>query len=132
MASQNGAQFQPLPSSAYLVQSESFCSSKHWWSYFPFTVFISWSWQVINSASIQKPNSKFQAFFFVLLLWTSAYLGYFTYWNWQWYWYWFFVILIGILPAVMLRQGVTQGRPARWALSKYTKVKKSGTAWQSM
>ena len=119
MAAQNGVQFQPLPS-AYEVQSKSFYCSN-----FPVTVFISWFWQVINSVCIQKPNSTFQAFFFVHLLRTFAFLGY-----WEVFWdCWpfsllvlVFLILIGILPAVMLRQGVTEGRPARWALLKYNKI----------
>ena len=107
MAGQNGVQFQPLPS-AYEVQSKSFYCSN-----FPVTVFISWFWQVINSVCIQKPNSTFQAFFFVLLLWTVPLLLVVV---------WIFLISIGILPAVMLRQGVTEGRPARWPLLKYNKI----------
>ena len=54
----------------------------------------------------EHPYSTFQAFFFVLLPWTF-YFGYPTYIA------SIFVMMMGLLPAVMLRQGVTQGRPAR-------------------
>merc|ERR1712004_272506 len=67
---------------------------KHASSSFPVTVFVSWMWE---------------AYFIFLLPWmfnfkypiSIALMG------------WLFLILLGILPAVMLRQGVTKGRPAR-------------------
>merc|ERR1712012_192989 len=83
-------------------RSDSFCSKqlaawfclKHASSSFPVTVFLSWMWE---------------AYFIFLLPWMFNFkypisitlMG------------WLFLILLGILPAVMLRQGVTKGRPAR-------------------
>merc|ERR1712012_492456 len=83
-------------------RSDSFCSKqlaawfclKHASSSFPVTVFVSWMWE---------------AYFIFLLPWmfnfkypiSMTLMG------------WLFLILLGILPAVMLRQGVTKGRPAR-------------------
>merc|ERR1712012_185038 len=83
-------------------RSDSFCSKqlaawfclKHASSSFPVTVFVSWMWE---------------AYFIFLLPWMFNFkypisitlMG------------WLFLILLGILPAVMLRQGVTKGRPAR-------------------
>ena len=95
MAAQSGAKFQPLPS-AYVDQPKNLCCSKNGCSYFPVSVFISWFWQVINPAWccwigwMVKPNS------FIAL--GSIFL----------------IIIMGLLPAMMLRQGVTQGRPARF------------------
>merc|ERR1712223_346333 len=70
-----------------------FCPN-HASSNFPVTVFVSWVWE---------------AYFIFLLPWMFSFkypisivlMG------------WLFLIFLGILPAVMLRQGVTKGRPAR-------------------
>merc|ERR1712038_1189081 len=83
-------------------RSDSSCSKqiaawfclKHASSSFPVTVFVSWMWE---------------AYFIVLLPWMFSFkypisitlMG------------WLFLIFLGILPAAMLRQGVTKGRPAR-------------------
>merc|ERR1712223_2171778 len=83
-------------------RSDSSCSKhfatwfclNHASSSFPVTVFVSWMWE---------------AYFIFLLPWmfnfkypiSMTLMG------------WLFLILLGILPAVMLRQGVTKGRPAR-------------------
>ena len=120
MAAQSGAKFQPLPS-AYVDQPKNLCCSKHGCSYFPVSVFISWFWQVTNPAWccwLQKSNATFQTFFFVLLPWMVAFqakfppfiaLGSI-----------FLIIIMGLLPAMMLRQGVTQGRPARFTKYRWS------------
>ena len=100
-------------------RSDSSCSKhfaawfclKHASSSFPVTVFVSWVWEVkkLNAILCLTSNYKFQAYFIFLLPWmfnfkypiSMTLMG------------WLFLILLGILPAVMLRQGVTKGRPAR-------------------
>ena len=54
----------------------------------------------------EHPYPTFQAYFFVLLLYTFSF-------GHPFYIGTIFVMMMGLLPAVMLRQGVTQGRPAR-------------------
>ena len=85
--------------------------SKHGCSHFPVTVFISCFWQVSNS--IDFSDSQFQAFFAILLPWPVTMAS-----NWGQVlsilgFEWFALILMGLLPAQMLRQGVTKGRPIR-------------------
>ena len=95
-----------------MADQQNWCSN-HGCSYFPVTVFVSWFWQVINSSNIS--DSQFQAFFLVLLPGTFAVgqkfhlssgliLGVDS----------FGLVLMGLLPARMLRQGVTKGQPARF------------------
>merc|ERR1712110_1029194 len=72
--------------------------SKHGCSHFPVTVFISCFWQ---------------AFFAILLPWPVTMAS-----NWGQVlsilgFEWFALILMGLLPAQMLRQGVIKGRPIR-------------------
>ena len=55
----------------------------------------------------EHPYPTSQAYFFVLLPYTFSF-------GHPFYIGTIFVIMMGLLPAVMLRQGVTQGRPARW------------------
>merc|ERR1711974_78612 len=73
------------------------------------TVAISWFWQ---------------AFFFLLLVLPLMTVA-FGYGNVRLAWAWlvlgfFFLISMGLLPAVMLRQGVTEGRPARILIWVFT------------
>ena len=101
--------------------------SKHGCSHFPVTVFISCFWQVSNS--IDFSDSQFQAFFAILLPWPVTMAS-----NWGQVlsilgFEWFALILMGLLPAQMLRQGVTKGRPIR--LTKNLIINKTELANQS-
>jgi len=80
-------------------RSDSFCS-KHFAasSNFPVTVFVSGMWE---------------AFFIVLLLPGMFWMFNCTYPSSVMATGWLFLVFLGILPAAMLRQGVTEGRPAR-------------------
>jgi len=80
-------------------RSDSFCS-KHFAasSNLPVTVFVSGMWE---------------AFFIVLLLPWIFWMFNCTYPNSVMVMGWLFLVFLGILPAAMLRQGVTEGRLAR-------------------
>merc|ERR1712233_12197 len=91
MPGQNGVQFQPLPSS-YVYTKYGY--TKYGCSNFPVSTFVSCFWQ---------------AFFFVLILlpWTAFFNHSLPPYC------MIFMIVWGILPALMLWQGDTRGKPTR-------------------
>jgi len=110
-----------------MADQTNWCSN-HGCSYFPVTVFISWFWQAFFLVLLPGSLAVGQKFH----LSSGLILGVGS----------FALLLMGLLPARMLRHGVTQGRPARilvWVISigsqaimcvLFVLLPGSGVAWR--
>jgi len=110
-----------------MADQKNWCSN-HGCSYFPVTVFISWFWQAFFLVLLPGTFAVGQKFHLSsgLILGVGLFAS----------------VLMGLLPARMLRQGVTKGQPARilvWVISigcqaimcvLFVLLPGSGVAWR--